>query len=165
LVTLTKHKGGIEQLAIAIVGDLAHSRVARSFAQGARLLGCTDLRLVAPSQWQQDPQDFAGAQYSENLDHALQDVDVVMALRIQKERMNDANQINVEDYRTRFGLNTERLQLARPDLLIMHPGPINRNIELTDEVADGAQSVILEQVAIGVPARMAIIETIAEEVS
>lgn len=161
LVTLTKHKGAIDKLSIAIVGDLAHSRVARSFVRGARLLGCTDLRLVAPTVWQGSPEEFAGLSCGDNLDLALEGIDVVMALRIQKERMQDATQLHIDEYRAQFGLSSERLQRCRPDLMVMHPGPFNRNIELTDEVADGAQSVILEQVAFGVPARMAIIETLA----
>ncbi len=156
LVTLKQHKGRIDDLSIAIVGDIAHSRVARSFVHGATKLGCRDIRLVAPKQWQANSEDFSGLGFTDQLEPAIRDANVIMALRIQKERLQADAFMDIDDYRQRFSLTTERLATARDDLLVMHPGPINRNVELSDAVADGPQSVIQQQVAIGVPARMAI---------
>ncbi|MEM7082428.1 MAG: aspartate carbamoyltransferase catalytic subunit [Pseudomonadota bacterium] len=162
LVTLKQRKGRIDDLSIAIIGDIAHSRVARSFVQGASKLGCRDIRLVAPRQWQASREDFAGLSFTDELAPAIADADVVMALRIQKERLDKDDEMDLDDYRARFSLTTERLKTARDALLVMHPGPINRNVELSDAVADGPQSVIEEQVAIGVSARMAILSALAE---
>lgn len=165
LVTLKQRKGHIDDLSIAIVGDIAHSRVARSFVQGATKLGCRDIRLVAPKQWQANSEDFSGIQFTDELEPAIRDVDVVMALRIQKERLQADAVMDIDEYRARFSLTRERLATARDDLLVMHPGPINRNVELSDSVADGSQSVIQQQVAIGVPARMAILCALAMDQS
>lgn len=161
LVTLRQRRGHIDELSIAIVGDIAHSRVARSFVQGATKLGCRDIRLVAPSPWQADSADFCGIGFTDELEPAIRDADVVMALRIQKERLSADAVMDLEDYRKRFSLTRARLATARDDLLVMHPGPMNRNVELSDAVADGPQSVIRQQVAIGVPARMAILCALA----
>ncbi len=162
LVTLKERKGRIDNLSIAIVGDIAHSRVARSFVQGATKLGCSDIRLVAPKQWQAKSADFAGLTFTDELAPAINDADVVMALRIQKERLEADDLLDLEDYRAGFSLTRARLDAAKKDLLVMHPGPINRNVELSDEVADGPRSVIQRQVAIGVPTRMAILSALAK---
>ncbi len=162
LVTLKERKGRIDNLAIAIVGDIAHSRVARSFVQGATKLGCSDIRLVAPKQWQAKSKDFSNLQFSDELAPAINDADVVMALRIQKERLDADDVLDLEEYRAGFSLTRARLDAARKELLVMHPGPINRNVELSDEVADGPRSVIQRQVAIGVPTRMAILSALAK---
>ncbi|MFK8028877.1 MAG: aspartate carbamoyltransferase catalytic subunit [Gammaproteobacteria bacterium] len=162
LVTLKQRKGRIDNLSIAIVGDIAHSRVARSFVEGATKLGCGDIRLVAPKQWQANSLDFSGLEFTDELAPAINDADVVMALRIQRERLEADDFIDIDDYRARYSLTSERLAAAKDDLLVMHPGPINRNVELSDAVADGPQSVIQQQVAIGVPARMAILSALAK---
>ncbi len=162
LVTLKERKGRIDDLSIAIVGDIAHSRVARSFVQGATKLGCKDIRLVAPKQWQAKSEEFAGIAFTDKLAPAISDADVVMALRIQKERLEADDVLDLEDYRAGFSITRARLDAAKKDLLVMHPGPINRNVELSDEVADGPRSVIQRQVAIGVPTRMAILSALAK---
>ncbi len=161
MYTLQQHKGDISALSIAIVGDIAHSRVAHSFYQAAHLLGCKDVRIVAPPQWQGSAQQFPGATLSDNLSDGIQDVDAIVTLRIQTERMQEGLDMSLDHYRADYSITRARLKEARPDAVVMHPGPINRNVEISDAVADSPQSLILEQVAAGVATRMAIIDTLA----
>ena len=163
MLTIRQHKGeDFSRLSVAIVGDIRHSRVARSGAQALRTLGVTDLRLAAPAALLPDADEasFDGAQTAASLDAALDGCDVVMTLRLQRERMDEGLVSSLEEYYRDWGLSPERLTLARPDAIVLHPGPMNRGVEIADAVADGPQSVILEQVSNGVAVRMAVLEAL-----
>ena len=153
----------ITGLTVAIVGDIRHSRVARSDAQALRMLGVTDLRLAAPPTLLPDADEacFSGVQIAESLDAALDGCDVVMMLRLQRERMDEGLVNSLEEYYRDWGLSPERLVLAKPDAIVLHPGPMNRGVEIADAVADGPQSAILDQVSNGVAVRMAVLEKLA----
>jgi aspartate carbamoyltransferase catalytic subunit len=146
---------------IAIVGDIRHSRVARSACQIFAQLGARELRIVAPPSLMPEPAEFAGCRRFETLEAGLEDADVVMMLRIQKERFSELAVPDGEEYFLRYGLTRERLRLARPDAIVMHPQPMNRGIEIDSQVADGPQSVIRTQVSNGVAVRMAVLEAVA----
>jgi aspartate carbamoyltransferase catalytic subunit len=156
--TVLQKKGRIEGLAIAIVGDVRHSRVARSAWQAFAALGAGDIRLVAPTGLMPDAGEFPGCSRHGALEAGIADCDVVMMLRIQKERMAEAAIPGADDYFAQWGLTPQRLRRARPDALVMHPGPMNRGVEIASEVADGPQSVIRDQVRNGVAVRMAVLE-------
>jgi aspartate carbamoyltransferase catalytic subunit len=156
--TVLQKKGRIEGLAIAIVGDVRHSRVARSAWQAFAALGAGDIRLVAPAGLMPDAGEFPGCSRHGALEAGIADCDVVMMLRIQKERMVEAAIPGADDYFAQWGLTPQRLRRARPDALVMHPGPMNRGVEIASEVADGPQSVIRDQVRNGVAVRMAVLE-------
>lgn len=156
-LTVQQHKGRIEGLRYAIVGDVRHSRVARSAWRAFSLLGAGEIRLLAPDALMPEPEDFAGCSRHDSL-NALADCDVIMALRIQKERMEAADIPSEEDYFAQWGLTPEKLKFARPDAIVMHPQPMNRGIEIDSAVADGPQSVIRDQVRLGVAVRMAVLE-------
>jgi aspartate carbamoyltransferase catalytic subunit len=160
MLTIRRHKAEFDQLVVTIIGDIHHSRVARSAAHALSALGVGELRLVAPEHLRPDPRDFPGAQIGGDADQALAGADVVMTLRIQKERMADSAIPDPSDYFSRFGLDADRLRLAKPDAIVMHPGPMNRNVEISPEVADGEQSVIEEQVTNGVAVRMAVMQAV-----
>jgi aspartate carbamoyltransferase catalytic subunit len=161
-LTIMQRKPELDRLVVCIVGDIAHSRVARSATQALRTLGVRELRLVAPAELMPDPEEFAGSVRFTDLDDALEGADVVMALRIQKERMAQAEIPDQDFYRARFGLSRERMKRARPDAIVMHPGPMNRGVEIESDLADSAQSVIRTQVANGVAVRMAVLAALAE---
>ena len=156
--TVLQKKGRIEGLSIAIVGDVRHSRVARSAWQAFAALGAGDIRLVAPTGLMPDAGEFPGCSRHGALEPGIADCDVVMMLRIQKERMVEAAIPGADDYFAQWGLTPQRLRRARPDALVMHPGPMNRGVEIASEVADGPQSVIRDQVRNGVAVRMAVLE-------
>jgi len=156
-LTVRQHKKRFEELAIAIVGDIRHSRVARSSFHVFRTLGVPDLRIVAPGVLMPEEGEFEGCSRHTSLDSGLKDADVVMMLRIQKERMGQADLPAADRYFTQYGLTLERLSLARPDAIVMHPQPMNRGIEIASDVADGRQSVIRDQVRNGVAVRMAVL--------
>jgi aspartate carbamoyltransferase catalytic subunit len=160
-LTVRQHKKRFDNLSIAIVGDVRHSRVARSAFHVLRTLGVADLRIVAPPALMPEPAEFAGCSRHTTLKSGLKDADVVMMLRIQKERMGQADLPDADRYFARYGLNPERLALARPDAIVMHPQPMNRGIEIASDVADGPQSVIREQVRNGVAVRMAVLAEVA----
>ncbi len=160
-LTIRQCKGTFEKLKVLIVGDLAHSRVARSAWQAITTLGVGELRIAGPEHLLPPPGEFAGALRFTDVDRAIAGVDVVMALRIQRERMSAAHIPDDIAYCREFGITRERMQLAKPDAIVMHPGPMNRGVELVGEVADGPQSVIQTQVANGVAMRMAVLTTIA----
>jgi aspartate carbamoyltransferase catalytic subunit len=160
-LTVRQRKGSIEPLVIAIVGDIRHSRVARSACQIFAQLGARELRIVAPPSLMPEPAEFAGCRRFETLEAGLEDADVVMMLRIQKERFSELAVPDGEEYFLRYGLTRERLRLARPDAIVMHPQPMNRGIEIDSQVADGPQSVIRTQVSNGVAVRMAVLEAVA----
>jgi aspartate carbamoyltransferase catalytic subunit len=156
-LTILQRKQRFAGLAVAIVGDIRHSRVARSAWQVLRALGTTDVRLVAPPALMPEPQEFAGCTRYTDLAAGLEGCDVVMMLRIQKERMGEADLPDAAAYFNSWGLTPARLRLARPDAIVMHPQPMNRGIEIASEVADGPQSVIRDQVRNGVAVRMAVL--------
>jgi aspartate carbamoyltransferase catalytic subunit len=156
-LTVLQHKSRFEKLAIAIVGDIRHSRVARSAYHVFRTLGVSDLRIVAPESLMPAAREFAGCTRHTTLEAGIKDVDVVMMLRIQKERMGQVDLPDADRYFSMYGLTPERLELARPDAIVMHPQPMNRGIEIASDVADGKQSVIRDQVRNGVAVRMAVL--------
>jgi aspartate carbamoyltransferase catalytic subunit len=156
-LTVRQHKKRFDKLGIAIVGDIRHSRVARSAYHVFGTLGVPDLRIVAPEALMPAPDEFAGCSRHTTLESGIKGVDVVMMLRIQKERMGQVDLPDADRYFTMYGLTPERLELARPDAIVMHPQPMNRGIEIASDVADGKQSVIRDQVRNGVAVRMAVL--------
>src|SRR5215207_9573269 len=159
-LTIRRSKGRIEGLVVTICGDILHSRVARSNiillgAMGARV------RIVAPSTLLPAGIDRFGVAVFRDMRLGLRDADIVMMLRLQRERMNGSFVPSVKEYFRYFGLDRDKLALAKPDALVMHPGPMNRGVEISSEVADGAQSLIREQVEMGVAVRMAVLEALA----
>jgi aspartate carbamoyltransferase catalytic subunit len=160
-LTIRQHKPDFKNTSILIVGDLMHSRVARSTWRALNTLGIGEVRIAGPEHLLPPAIEFAGATRYTDVNKALKDVDVVMALRIQKERMQQAHIPDDAGYCREFGLTPERMKLAKPDAIVMHPAPMNRGVEITDEVADGKQSVIQQQVTNGVAVRMAVLATIA----
>jgi aspartate carbamoyltransferase catalytic subunit len=160
-LTIRAHKRRFTGLKVAIVGDIRHSRVARSTARALATLGTSDIRLVAPQALLPDEGEFAGAQRFTRIEDGIAGADVVMMLRIQKERMASSASLDEAAYFREYGLTPARLRLASPSALVMHPGPMNRGVEIASEVADGPRSVIREQVNNGVAVRMAILASIA----
>jgi aspartate carbamoyltransferase catalytic subunit len=164
VLTIRLHKRGFEQLVVTIAGDIQHSRVARSAHHALMTLGVGELRLVAPPALAPDPAEFAGAILLDNIEAGVAGADVVMCLRIQRERMEISRHPDPADFYHEFGLTPERLALAKPDAIVMHPGPMNRNVEIAGSVADGPQSVIEEQVTNGVAVRMAVMQAVMETI-
>ena len=156
-LTIYQRKQRFAGLAVAIVGDIRHSRVARSAWQVLHTLGVSDLRIVAPAALLPESHEFAGATRYSDLAAGLAGCDVIMMLRIQKERMGQADLPQGAQYFNAWGLTPERLKLARADAIVMHPQPMNRGVEIASEVADGPQSVIRDQVRNGVAVRMAVL--------
>jgi aspartate carbamoyltransferase catalytic subunit len=163
-LTVRQMKGDLSKLKILICGDISHSRVARSAWQVFSTLGVEQLRIAAPEDLMPGEHEFAGAVRYGDVDSALSGVDVVMALRIQRERMQATRIPDEVSYHHAFGITAERLALAKPDAIVMHPGPMNRDVEISSGVADGPQSVIQRQVANGVAVRMAVLATITRNV-
>jgi aspartate carbamoyltransferase catalytic subunit len=159
-LTIREHKGDFAKLAVAIVGDIARSRVARSAHRVLATLGAREIRVVAPRAMMPGDSEFAGARRVESLDEGIADADVVMMLRIQHERAG-GGPVDLAAYHRDFGLTAARLARAAPEAIVMHPGPMNRGVEIDSEVADGPQSVIRRQVANGVAVRMAVLEHLA----
>jgi aspartate carbamoyltransferase catalytic subunit len=161
--TIRQHKGeDLSGLKVAICGDIAHSRVARSNALLLPLLGAS-VRLAGPRTLLPPGVQSWGVEVYDRLEPALEGADVVMMLRIQQERLGASLLPSLREYSRQFGLNRARLSLAHPDALVMHPGPMNRGVEIADEIADGPQSVILNQVESGVAVRMAVLYLCASE--
>ncbi len=158
--TIREHKKQIAGLKVAVVGDLLHSRVLRSNVLLLTRLGA-DVWLSGPPTLVPTGIERLGVQVSTSVDEAVADADVIMMLRIQQERMQGAFFPSVREYFTVFGMTVDRVKLAKPDVIIMHPGPMNRGVEIASEVADGPYSVILEQVANGVAVRMAVLYLLA----
>jgi len=163
-LTVIRHKGRLDGLTITIVGDIRHSRVARSAVQAFTILGARDLHIAAPAELMPDAHEFAACRRFDDFDAALAGADVVMTLRIQKERMAETNIPDAAAYFRRYGLSATRLARAKPDAIVMHPGPMNRGVEIAEDVADGPQSVIREQVTNGVAIRMAVLETVGSAI-
>ncbi len=158
--TIREKKGKIEGLEIAIVGDIAHSRVAKSNIYSLKKLGAR-LRLIGPPTLIPKEMEVMGIDIFHNMEDGLRDVDVLMMLRIQMERQGKGFFPSTEEYSRNWGLTLERLSLAKDDVIVMHPGPMNRGIEITSEIADGPRSVILEQVTNGLAVRMAVMYLLA----
>jgi len=160
MMTVREAKGDLAGLRIAIIGDIAHSRVARSNVAGFTKMGA-EVRLAGPPTMIPQGADKLGAHVTYDMEEAIADVDVVMMLRIQKERQRSFLFPSEREYAARYGLNRQRLKIAKKDALIMHPGPMNRGVEISPDVADGHYSVILDQVANGVALRMALLYLLA----
>ncbi|MDJ1157192.1 aspartate carbamoyltransferase catalytic subunit [Chelatococcus sp. SYSU_G07232] len=158
--TIRRNKGRIEGLTVAICGDILHSRVARSNILLLQALGAR-VRCIGPSTLLPAGIERFGVEVFTDMRKGLVDADIVMMLRLQRERMNGSFVPSVREYFRYFGLDREKLALARPDALVMHPGPMNRGVEIASDVADGAQSLIREQVEMGVAVRMAVLEALA----
>jgi aspartate carbamoyltransferase catalytic subunit len=158
--TIRAHKGRIAGLQVAICGDIRHSRVARSNIWALTKLGA-EVRVAGPRTLLTPGLAEMGAAVHDRLEPALEGADVVMMLRIQKERMGTGLFPNTREYSRYFGLNDRRLALAKPDAIVMHPGPINRGVEIEPSIADGPRAVILDQVARGVAVRMAVLYLLA----
>jgi aspartate carbamoyltransferase catalytic subunit len=160
-LTIRRAKGRIAGLAVAICGDIAHSRVARSNIILLNALGA-GVRVVAPSTLLPSGIDRMGVEVCRSMAEGLANADVVMMLRLQRERMSGAFVPSVREYFRYFGLDAEKLTAAKPDALVMHPGPMNRGVEIASQIADGPQSVIQEQVEMGVAVRMAVMEALLD---
>lgn len=156
MFTIRQIKKDFSSLKVAIVGDILHSRVARSDIQALITLGVAEVRVIAPKTLLPAQVETMGVKVSHSLADGLKDIDVIIMLRLQKERMSSALLPSESEYFKCFGLTEERLKLAKPDAIVMHPGPINRGVEIDSKVADGPQSVILKQVSNGIAIRMAI---------
>jgi aspartate carbamoyltransferase catalytic subunit len=154
--TIKKFKDNFKSLSTAIVGDIKHSRVARSEIFALSALGVPDIRLIGPKNLMPDNIKVSNIKIFDSMEKGLRDVDVIMMLRIQKERMTGDNIPSEEDYFTNFGLRKKHLGLSKKDAIVMHPGPMNRGVEIDSEVADSDQSVILSQVTFGIAIRMAV---------
>ena len=158
MLTIRRHKGDFENLSVAIVGDILHSRVARSNMLALKTLGCPDIRVIAPKTLLPvGLEESYGVRVFSDANEGLKDVDVVIMLRLQRERMQGGLLPSEGEFYRLFGLTEQRLKLAKPDALVMHPGPINRGVEIESAVADGPQSVILNQVTYGIAIRMAVL--------
>ena len=157
VLTMQRHFNDLGRIRVLVAGDLHHSRVTRSGVALMKKLGVGEIRLCAPPGLQAGPRVAAGAHCFDDFDVALEGVDVVMMLRIQHERLGGLELPDRDGYHRRWGLTAERLKRAAPTCIVMHPGPMNRGVEISSDVADGPQSVIREQVANGVATRMAIL--------
>ncbi len=160
-LTIRRNKGRIEGLVVAICGDILHSRVARSNILLLGALGAR-VRVVGPSTLLPAGVENMGVEVFRDMRSGLAGADIVMMLRLQRERMNGAFVPSTKEYFRYFGLDEEKLRWARPDALVMHPGPMNRGVEIDSLVADGARSLIREQVEMGVAVRMAVLEALAQ---
>ena len=161
ILTLRQDKGDdFSRLKVLIVGDVKHSRVARSDLHALRALHCGEIRVCGPAALLTGDDTLHGCVVGDDLDAMLEDVDAVMMLRLQRERMTEGLVTSLDDYHRDFGLTATRLRRAAPDAVVLHPGPMNRGVEVTDEVADGPQSRVLQQVGNGVAVRMAVLEAL-----
>jgi len=161
MLTLRQAKGGdFSKMTVVIVGDVKHSRVARTDLHALRTLGVREIRVCGPQSLLPDDETLQGCVVDTDFDAMLEGADALMMLRLQRERMEEGLVPSLEDYHARYGLHAERLARAGKDVAVLHPGPINRGVEVTDEVADGRQSWVLRQVANGVAVRMAVLETL-----
>ncbi len=163
MYTMRHYKQDFTKIKVAIIGDIVHSRVAKSNIAALKTLGCQDIRAIGPESLLPKDLNVMGVKIYNNIEEGLKGVDVVMTLRIQKERM-EAHQIpQGDEFFKQWGLTKERLQLAKPDAIVMHPGPMNREVEIASDVADGPQAVILKQVTFGIAVRMAVMSIVASK--
>jgi aspartate carbamoyltransferase catalytic subunit len=156
MFTIRRHKGDFAPLKIAIVGDILHSRVARSQIHALNTLGVSELRVIGPRTLIPTAAHTMGVHVFHDLEEGIRDADVVIMLRLQKERMRGALLPSAHEYFQLYGLTERRLAVTKPDVIVMHPGPINRGVEMDSAVADGPHSVILEQVSYGIAVRMGV---------
>lgn len=161
MYTMRHFKQNFKGLKVAIVGDIVHSRVAKSNIHALTTLGCEEIRVIGPESLLPSNLDMLGVKVYHSMEEGLKDADVVMTLRIQKERMEAGQVPEGEAFFKQYGLTTSRLALAKPDAIVMHPGPMNRGVEIDSVVADGPQSVILNQVTFGIAVRMAVMSILA----
>src|SRR5512135_667818 len=161
MYTIRHYKKEFHNLRVAIVGDVLHSRVARSQIHALTTLGVPEVRVVAPKTLLPTDVEKMGVRVYHDMTQGLKDVDVVMMLRLQNERMQSALLPSAQEYFKYYGLTQERLALAKSDAIVMHPGPMNRGVEIDSSVADGTQSVILPQVTFGIAVRMAVMSMLA----
>ncbi len=161
MYTIRHYKRDFTNLTVAIVGDVLHSRVARSQIGALRTLGVPEIRVIGPKTLLPTALEQLGVRVFHDMREGLKDVDVVMMLRLQNERMNGALLPTPQEFYKVWGLTAEKLALARPDAIVMHPGPMNRGVEIDSAVADGAQAVILPQVTFGIAVRMAVMSMLA----
>lgn len=156
LFAIQYYKKDFHHLKVAIVGDILHSRVARSLIHGLNILGTADICAVGPKTLVPKELERLGVKIFYNLADGIEDADVIVMLRLQKERMNSVYLPSEDEYSHLYGINSIKLRCAKQDVILMHPGPINRGVEISTEVADGSHSIILHQVTFGVTVRMAI---------
>lgn len=156
MFTIRRHKQHFPDLRVAIIGDILHSRVARSQIQALSTLGVGEIRVIGPKTLLPADSQTLGVHVYHDMEAGLQDVDVIITLRLQFERMQGALIPSANEYFANYGLTEDKLKFAKPDAIVMHPGPINRGVEIASAVADGPQSVILEQVTHGIAVRMAV---------
>ena len=157
MLTIRRHKGDFSNLSVAIVGDILHSRVARSDMLALKTLGCPDIRVIAPKTLLPVGLEQYGVSVYHDIEQGLKDVDVIIMLRLQRERMQGGLLPSHGEFFRLYGLTEQRLALAKPDAIVMHPGPINRGVEIESAVADSTQSLILNQVTYGIAIRMAVL--------
>lgn len=161
MLTIRQYKGpDFSTLSMTICGDILHSRVARSALHALKTLGCRDIRVSGPDSLMPADDTLDGCVRFAAFDEALAGTDAVMMLRLQRERMEQGLVGSLQAYYSEYGLDSRRLALAKSDAIVMHPGPMNRGVEISDDVADGSQSVIMEQVSNGVAVRMAVLQAV-----
>ena len=156
LLTIRRHKGRLDGLKVSIIGDIDHSRVARSDILGLSAMGSA-VTVYGPKTLMPPKVESLGVQKARDMKEAVEDADVVIMLRVQKERLGEPLFPSLREYAIRFGLSARHLEKAKPDVIVMHPGPVNRGVEISPDVADGPYSVILNQVENGVAVRMALL--------
>ena len=161
MFTIRRYKGGFQNLRVAVVGDVLHSRVARSQISALTTLGVPEVRVVAPKTLLPPGVEQLGVQLYYDMSEGIRDCDVIIMLRLQNERMKGARLPSAQEYFKQYGLTAAKLARAKPDAIVMHPGPMNRGVEIDSEVADGPQSVILPQVTYGIAVRMAVMAMLA----
>lgn len=159
MFTIRKYKKNFDNLSVSIVGDILHSRVAKSLISSLTILNVKNINIIGPKILMPENINTLPVTYFDNLENGIKNSDVVIMLRLQKERMHEAL-ISTDDYYKSFGLTSKKLKSADKDVIVMHPGPINRGIEIESEVADGKHSVILDQVTSGISIRMAIMSLV-----
>ena len=160
MFTIQHFKGNFANLRVAIIGDIAHSRVARSNIHALSILGAPDIRVIGPNTLLPSNLSDLGVHGYNDINSGLTDVDVVIVLRIQNERMSTTTLPSADEYFKYYGLTQKRLEHAKPDVIVLHPGPMNRGVEIDSKVSDGPQSVILTQVTFGIAIRMAVMDTL-----
>ena len=161
MFTIRHYKKDFTQLRVAVVGDILHSRVARSQIHALATLGCPEIRVIGPKTLLPDDVDKLGVHVYHDMKQGLKDVDVITMLRLQNERMQGALLPSAQEFYKYYGLTPDKLAVARPDAIVLHPGPMNRGVEIDSSVADGSQSVILPQVTFGIAVRMAVMSILA----
>src|SRR6185369_9664220 len=161
LFTIRHYKKDFSGLTVAIIGDVLHSRVARSLIHGLTTLGAPEVRVIGPQTLLPAGVEALGVKVFHDMREGLRDCDVVVMLRLQSERMKGALLPSAQEYFKHYGLTAEKLELAKPDAIVMHPGPMNRGVEIDSSVADGPHSVILPQVTFGIAVRMAVMSIVA----